>query len=125
MAQDCLSAETHARMVLAVETREGPNTQHGTEHLMAVSRFLFEGIMTTFHQTCITGEVSHGVPSLRRAPTFQEDEAMFREAFGSLSSSPTTKKHMRLVLALEPREGPNTQDQLGVSWRRLATTSRT
>ena len=33
------SAETHGRMVFAMEAREGPNTQDGTKHLMAVNIF--------------------------------------------------------------------------------------
>ena len=54
----CLSAEKHARMVLATEAREGPNTQDGTEHLTAVSRPLFEGMTATFHPTLYSGEVA-------------------------------------------------------------------
>ena len=33
------SAETHGRVVVAMEAREGPNTQDGTKHLMAVNIF--------------------------------------------------------------------------------------
>ena len=54
----CLSAETHARMVLAMEAREGPITQDGTGHLMTVSRLLFEGTIATCHPSGIAGEVA-------------------------------------------------------------------
>ena len=36
----------------------------------------------------------------------EEVEAMLREAFGSLSSSPPAEKHVRIGLATEAREGP-------------------
>ena len=54
----CLSAETHARMVLALEAREGPITQDQAGRPVAVSGHLFEGIMATFHLSCIAGEVA-------------------------------------------------------------------
>ena len=38
----CLSAETHARMVFALEAREGPTTQDRAEDVVAVSSLLFE-----------------------------------------------------------------------------------
>ena len=38
-----LSAETHARMVFAMEAHEGPTTQGRAEDVVAVSRLLFEG----------------------------------------------------------------------------------
>ena len=44
-------------------------------------------------------------------PTSQEDEALFREAFESLSSSPLAEKHVRIVLARKgPREVSPPQD---------------
>ena len=46
----CLSAETHARMVFAMEAREGPTTQDRAEDVVAVSRLLFEGTIATCHQ---------------------------------------------------------------------------
>ena len=54
----CLSAETDARMELTMESREGPTTQDGTGHLMAVSRLLFEGTMATCHPSSIPDEVA-------------------------------------------------------------------
>ena len=46
----CLSAETHARMVFAMEAREGPPTQDRAEDVVVVSRLLFEGTIATCHQ---------------------------------------------------------------------------
>ena len=45
----CLSAETHARMVFAMEAHEGPTTQDRAEDVVAVSRLLFEGTIATCH----------------------------------------------------------------------------
>ena len=45
-------------MVFAMEAREGPTTQDGTGHLMAVSRLLFEGTIATCHPSGIAGEVA-------------------------------------------------------------------
>ena len=36
---------------------------------------------------------------------------MLREAEGHLGRSPSAEKHMRIVLAMEAREGANTQDK--------------
>ena len=36
---------------------------------------------------------------------------MFREALGNLGRSPSAEKRMRIVLALEAREGPSAQDK--------------
>ena len=41
------------RVVLATAAHEGPTTQDGTEHLMTVSRLLFEGTIATCHPPCI------------------------------------------------------------------------
>ena len=44
-------------------------------------------------------------------PKFQEDEPKFRQALGNLCRSPSVEKHVRIVLAMEGLEGPNTQDK--------------
>ena len=44
-------------------------------------------------------------------PNYQEDEAMFRETFENSCRSLSAEKHVRIVLAVEAREGPNTQDK--------------
>ena len=44
-------------------------------------------------------------------PNYQEDEAMLRETLENLGRSPSAEKHMRIVLAMEAREGPNTRDK--------------
>ena len=49
----CLSAETHARMVMAMEAREGPTTQDRAEDVVAVSRLLFEGTIATCYQVAL------------------------------------------------------------------------
>ena len=41
----------------------------------------------------------------------EEVEAVLREAFGSLSSSPPAEKHVRIGLSTEAREGPYNQDE--------------
>ena len=38
-------------------------------------------------------------------PNFQEDESMLREILENLGSSPFAKRHVRIVLATEAREG--------------------
>ena len=43
----CLSAEKHARMVLATEVREGPSIQDRVEHLMEVSSHLLDDMIAT------------------------------------------------------------------------------
>ena len=42
-------------------------------------------------------------------PNYQEDETLHRETLENLGRSPSAEKHMRMVLALECFEGPNTQ----------------
>ena len=54
----CLSAETHARMEFAMEAHEGPTTQDGTGHLVAVSRLLFEGHHGHLSSTCYAEDVA-------------------------------------------------------------------
>ena len=41
------SAEKYMRIVLAMEAREGPNTQDKAERLMAATGHLFEDMMAT------------------------------------------------------------------------------
>ena len=36
---------------------------------------------------------------------------MFREPLENLGRSPSTEKHVRIVLAMEAREGPNARDK--------------
>ena len=62
-------------MVFAMEAREGPNTQDRAEHL--------------------TAETGH----------LLEDESMHRESLENLGRSRSSKKHVRIVLATEAREG--------------------
>ena len=57
-------------------------------------------------------------------PNLQEDEGMLRETQENLCYSLLAEICMRIVLATEAREGPNTQDKPSVSWRRLASSSR-
>ena len=40
-----------------------------------------------------------------------EDESLHRETLENLGRSPSAQKHMRIVLAMEAREGPNTSRQ--------------
>ena len=42
-------------------------------------------------------------------PNYQEDETLHREALENLGCSPSAGKHVRMVLAMEGLEGPNTQ----------------
>ena len=50
----CLSAETHARMVFAMEAREDPTTQDRADDVVAVSLLLFEGTIATCNQGALT-----------------------------------------------------------------------
>ena len=49
------SAEKCTRIVLAMEAREGPNTQDKGECLMAATGHLFEEMMATFHPPGVAG----------------------------------------------------------------------
>ena len=44
--------------VLAMEAREGPNTQDRAEHLTAATGHTFEDVMTTYHPPGIAGQVA-------------------------------------------------------------------
>ena len=44
-------------------------------------------------------------------PNYQEDETLHRETLENLGRSPSAEKHMRMVLAMEGLEGPNTQGE--------------
>ena len=57
-------------------------------------------------------------------PNLQEDEGMLRETLENLCCSPLAENCMRVVLAMEAREGPNTQDKAEHLMAALATSSR-
>ena len=87
--------------MLTMEGLEGPNTQDKSERFMAWtgqhledSRPVFFGILGS---TVDTGSCFSSRISLKF----------------TLGRSPSAEKHMCLVLALQARQGPNTQDQTG------------
>ena len=55
------------RIVLAMEAREGPNTQDKAERLMAATGHLFEDMMATYHPPGIAGKVAGKSPNTQWA----------------------------------------------------------
>ena len=87
----------HARMELTMESREGPTTQDGTGHLMAVSRLLFEGTMAHCLPSGISGE-DHSTPSVPSDSSGRKYGGVFF-------------KRMCIELAMEAREGSDPEDK--------------
>ena len=57
------SAEKHMCLVLALQARQGPNTQDQAERLMATTGHLFEEMMATYHSLGIAGKVAGNHPT--------------------------------------------------------------
>ena len=64
------SAEKHMCLVLALQARQGPNTQDKAERLMATTGHLFEEMMATYHSLGVAGKVetTRQLPLQRRRP---------------------------------------------------------
>ena len=102
------SAEKHMLMVLAMDTREGPDPEDKAEFLMAATGHLLEDLMATYHPPGIPDVVTSGL----------------YDSFGRLhqqcvhdpwrcGSTLASSVFQCIVLAWEAREGPNTQGQAG------------
>ena len=52
------SAQKHVRIVLAMEAREGLNTENRVEHCTAVRDHLFEDMTATSHPLRVSGEIA-------------------------------------------------------------------
>ena len=109
-------------LVLAVSVRNGPNTQDRAGRLVAATGHLFEHVMTTYPPPGIAGEV---------AETSSNTQCAFRllwKKYGyHWKSRPLSfgRETHSLCWPGKPARVRTFQTKLGVSWRRLATTSRT
>ena len=63
------SAEKHMCLVLALQARQGPNTQDKAERLMATTGHLFEEMMATYHSLGVAGKVEDYTTTTSAAPT--------------------------------------------------------
>ena len=113
---DCSpSAEKHMLMVLAMDTREGPDPEDKAEFLMAATGHLLEDLMATYHP--------HGIPDVVASGPYDSFGRLHQQCVhdpwrcGSTLASSVFQchhlQHMCIVLAWEAREGPNTQGQAG------------
>ena len=102
-------------MVLAMDTREGPDPEDKAEFLMAATVHLLEVLMASYHPP--------GIPDVVTSGPYDSFGRLHQQCVhdpwrcGSTLASSVFQchhlQHMCIVLAWEAREGPNTQ---GPSW---------
>ena len=115
------------RIVFAKEAREVQNGEDKAEHPMAATGHLLEDMMATCHQLGVAGEVAE-TSFNTQSDSFGRYTVDIVNLGRPLSFGRET--NTCIVLAQEACKGPNTPDQTlktepSISWRQLATSSRT